>query len=124
MKKILFGCMMMFAVCSAVNVNAQDASTATSTTRVKYWYYPSSNVYFNDATGDYWYFDQPTTTWMDVKTLPSTYVISEKTPRYSVWHNGSDVWKDNSMHLKKYKVKKNGRVKMKQKKKIKINVLF
>ena len=117
MKKILIGFLMLFALAGTLQVRAQDGTTTTTTnTKVRYWYYPSSNVYYNDATGDYWYFDTPTTTWMDVKSLPTTYVINDRSPKYQVWYNGSDVWKDNAMHLKKYKVKKDGRVKSKMKK--------
>lgn len=114
MKKIILGCLMMVALFTTVNVKAQTSTSTSTTTRVKYWYYPSSNVYYNDATGDYWYYDTPTTTWMDVKTLPTTYTITSTTPKYEVWYDGTDVWKDNAKHLKKYKVKKNGRTKMKE----------
>lgn len=116
MKKIILGLAMFFALMSTVQVNAQTSNTTStsSSTRVKYWYYPSANIYYNDTSGDYWYYDDPSTTWTTVKTLPSTYVINDKTPRYEVWYDGTDVWKDNATHLKKYKVKKNGRVKMKE----------
>lgn len=107
MKKIIFGLVLLLAIGSSITTNAQEK-------RIKYWYYPSSNVYYNDATGDYWYYDTPTTTWKTTRTLSSDYTVDD-THRYMVYYNGADVWKDNSRHRMKYKVKKNGRVKMKPK---------
>lgn len=129
MKKIEFGLIMLFALLSNNNLNAQDSMSKLRNVqdpvaknvhdragKVKYWYYPKSNMYFNESSGDYWYYDEPTTKWMDVKSLPSTYEVTDNTPRYEVWYNGSDVWKDNAMHVKKYKMKKDGRMKTKERK--------
>ncbi|HZJ59108.1 MAG TPA: hypothetical protein VFD24_02485 [Chitinophagaceae bacterium] len=38
----------------------------------------------------------------------------EKTPRYTVYYNGPEVWKDNAEHVKRYKVKDNGELKEKK----------
>jgi hypothetical protein len=51
---------------------------------------------------------------MEVKTLPSGIVLT-KTPKYTVYYNGDDVWKDNATHKKKYKGKNNGMAKTKVK---------
>jgi hypothetical protein len=40
-----------------------------------------------------------------VQTLPATITFT-KTPRYTVYYKGNDVWKDNAMHKNKYKGKK------------------
>jgi hypothetical protein len=50
---------------------------------------------------------------LKVKTLPATITI-EKTPRYTVYYSGADVWKDNAAHMKRYKVKDNGELKEKK----------
>jgi len=54
---------------------------------------------------DYEYYDPGTTTWVTVQKLPTTVTLT-KSPRYTVYYNGKDVWKDNDMHKKKYKDKK------------------
>ena len=99
MKKILLGLMFLFAVGTAIKATAQE------TQRVRFYYYPSSNIYYNISTGEYWYYDNGTTNWVEVKTLPTTITVT-KTPRYTVYYNGPEVWKDNAVHQKKYKSKK------------------
>ena len=110
MKKIIIGLVLLFMASTELL-----AQTTTTTTTTKYWYYPSKNVYYNEASGDYWYYDSPTTKWVTIKQLPSTYVLSDNDTRYMVNYNGTDVWKYNKTHKTKYKVKKNGTVKTKTK---------
>jgi hypothetical protein len=94
-------------------VTTRTHRTVTTThNRTRYFYYPESNVYYNVESGDYWYYDTPGSRWTTVRALPSTIVV-EKTPRYTVYYNGADVYKENPEHAKKYKVKKNGEVKVK-----------
>lgn len=109
MKKIIFSLALMLSIFSISRVYAQDPVV----TETHYYYYPSDNVYYNETTGDYWYYDTPTSGWISVKTLPANIVIKDNAPRFDVVYSGTDVWKDNKMHLKKYKVKKDGRVKAK-----------
>ena len=97
MKKIIVLLAVLFALGSFRQVAAQ--------VRVSYYYYPSANVYYNIGTGDYWYYDPGTTAWVTVKSLPSGITIT-RTPRYTVYYNGPNVWKDNAAHKTKYKVKK------------------
>lgn len=113
MKKIILSLMLLVGLGSALQVSAQEPMK-TSVTRTRYYYYPSSNVYYNPTTDEYWYYDEGATTWEDVKTLPTTITLG-KTPRYTVYYNGTDVWKDNASHRTKYKVKANGVVKTKPK---------
>jgi hypothetical protein len=101
MKKIIFALAMLFALGSALPVSAQDHDQQ----KVRFYYYPSSNVYYNVTTGQYWYYDEPNVKWIEVKTLPETVTI-EKTHKYTVYYNGEEIWKDNAMHQKKYKFKK------------------
>lgn len=95
MKKIIVLLAVLFALGSFKHAAAQA--------RVTYYYYPSSNVYYNIGTHDYWYYDPGTTAWVTVKTLPSGITIT-RAPKYTVYYNGPDVWKDNATHKTKYKV--------------------
>jgi hypothetical protein len=97
MKKIIVLLAVLFALGSINHASAQ--------VRVRYYYYPSSNVYYNITTHDYLYYDPGTTAWVTVRTLPATIMIT-KTPRYTVYYKGPDVWKENAMHKNKYKPKK------------------
>jgi len=100
---------------AALYGSAQDTTVKTTTTTTvthKYVYYPSVNVYFDQATGDYWYQDKDATEWTRTQTLPST-IIVDKTPQFPVESTGTDPWKNNQADIKKYKIKKNGTVKIK-----------
>ena len=105
MKRIILALALLFALGSTTKLAAQE-------TRVRFYYYPSTNVYYNPASDQYWYYDDVSTTWTEVKTLPTTITLT-KTPRYTVYYNGEDVWKDNATHMQKYKAKKNGTMKAK-----------
>ena len=107
MKKIILGLAFLFAIVGASKISAQVAQ------KVTFYYYPSSNVYYNVAVSDYWYYDDATSAWVEVKTLPTTITL-EKTPRYTVYYNGPEVWKDNAEHVKRYKIKDNGELKEKK----------
>lgn len=98
MKKVILGLLLIIGVGSTTSAQTQD-STSKGT---KYWYYPSQNIYYNDATTDYWYYDPATTKWSSGKTLPSTINLSKSDQHYDVYSNGSDVWMDNKTHMKKY----------------------
>ncbi|HEV8285790.1 MAG TPA: hypothetical protein VGQ09_15860 [Chitinophagaceae bacterium] len=106
MKRIILALALLFALGNTTKLAAQEA-------KIRFYYYPSSNIYYNPATNEYWYYDDVSTTWMEVKTLPTTITIT-KTPRYTVYYNGNDVWKDNAVHVQKYKVKKDGTMKAKK----------
>ena len=108
MKKIIMAIALLFAIgltLSAQQPTQQPTQPTQQDQQTKFFYYPSSNIYYNPATSEYWYYDEPTTKWMEVKTLPETITV-EKTPVVVVYYNGEDVWKDNAEHLKKYKGKK------------------
>jgi len=98
-----------------LSASAQVTDTVSTTTTVhKYYFYPSSNVYYDEATGSYWFWDKSSSQWVTAQTLPSAVPLI-KTPQYSLNYNGIEPWKNNAVDLKKYKVKKNGKVKMKPK---------
>ena len=107
MKKIILGLVVLSAIAGATKVSAQE------TQKVTFYYYPSSNVYYNVVASDYWYYDDATGAWDEVKTLPATITL-EKSPRYTVYYTGKDVWKDNATHVKKYKAKGKGELKEKK----------
>ena len=107
MKKIILGLVFLFAIAGASKISAQASQ------KVTFYYYPSSNVYYNVAATDYWYYDEPMNAWVEVKSLPATITL-EKAPRYTVYYNGKDVWKENADHVKRYKVKDNGELKEKK----------
>jgi len=107
MKKIILGLVFLFAISGASKISAQE------TQKVTFYYYPSSNVYYNVSASDYWYYDDATSAWVEVKTLPTTITL-ERAPRYTVYYNGKDVWKENPEHMKRYKVKDNGQLKEKK----------
>ncbi len=119
MKKILISMLICGAVfsASAQNDSANSTSINTSPTTImhKYFYYPSSNVYFDEGSGNYWDWNNGTSKWITVQTLPSTITVGNA-ERYPIDVTGNDPWLNNASDLKKYKVKGNGEVKMKTEK--------
>jgi hypothetical protein len=109
MKKFIFGLVLLFSLGGATKLMAQE----TKTQQVKFYYYPSSNIYYNVTAGEYWYYDDVSATWTQVKTLPESITLT-KAPVYTVYYNGEEVWKENAAHMKKYKVKNNGTIKAKK----------
>ena len=96
MKKLIFGLLLMFAISNGASAQTKDSAST------KYWYYPTLNVYYNQTSGNYWYYDEPTTQWTAAKTLPTTYVVTKTSPHYDVTYKGSDVWKENAAHKEQY----------------------
>lgn len=116
MKKIISIALISCGLVFSAGLKAQQTTTTTTSTQdsTQFYYYPSSNVYLNPATNQYWYYDTGSSTWVSAQQLPSTITLV-KEPVYTVYYNGTDVWKDNAEHMKKYKVNKNGKVKVKPK---------
>ena len=94
MKKIIVMLAMLFAL------GVKEASAQ----RLTFYYYPSPNVYYNVASHDYMYYDPGTAACVTVKALPPGIVLTRT--KYTVYHNGPQVWKDNAAHKTKYKAKK------------------
>ena len=113
MKKILFVMMLLCSI-SVFKASAQTSTTTTTTTTThhRYYYYPDANVYYDPTGRDYWYYDEPTTKWVSGTTLPTGIVVARH-KHYVVNYSGTDPWKENKEHQTKYKVKKDGRVKVK-----------
>jgi len=108
MKRLIFGLLLIFMV--GTRVSAQEGVTPAN---IKYWYYPAQNVYYSDVSTTYWYYDQPTLKWMEVKALPPVIKLADTDVKYEVFYKGPDVWKMNPDHKIKYKVKKDGTIKQK-----------
>ena len=116
MKKI-FTILLLFVVIAPVS--AQVTSSMTTPPKAnptftpgshKYYYYPSTNVYFDEANGNYWFKDSPSSvTWKRTRTLPSTFKPG-KAPRYKLNYKGIDPWTNNKEDIIKYKVNPNGKV--------------
>lgn len=114
MKQTLLSILVCVFTLSALAQDSTVKTTTTTTTANKYYYYPESNVYFDETTGNYWYKDKGATQWTKTETLPTTIVL-EKKQRNLMPFIGEEPWRNNREDLKKYKVKKNGRVKVKMK---------
>ena len=69
--------------------------------RHKFYYYPSHNVYF-DPTARLYYYDNHGV-WSGVTVLPGGFSVTVGSPRVMVYHNGPEVWFDNSRHRSKYR---------------------
>ena len=106
MKKIILGLLLCTTMVSA------SAQVTRTTVHHRYYYYSSANVYFDEESGNYWYWDTPSSQWKMVRTLPADITLV-KSPKYQLRYEGDDPWKKNADDVKKYKVKKNGRVKVK-----------
>lgn len=116
MKKI-FGILLSFIVIAPVS--AQVTSSQTTPPKAnptftpgthKFYYYPSTNVYFDEVNGNYWFKDNPSSaTWKRTRTLPSTFKPG-KGPKYKLNYKGIDPWKNNKEDIIKYKVNPNGKV--------------
>jgi len=121
MKKVIISMLVCGAMLSATAQDSTGTSnptttttTTTTTTAHKYFYYPSTNVYTDEATGNYWYWDKANSKWMMTQTLPTTITLDQT--KYPVEIQGNDPWKNNDADIKKYKVKGNGEIKVKTEK--------
>jgi len=98
MKKFILALALLFVAGSA-SVKAQLS--------VRFYFYPSANVYYDPVRTEYYYYDAPRTSWVTVRTLPRTIIIDRT---YNVvYYNGRDPWKYNKSHKAKYYKPKKGR---------------
>lgn len=79
------------------------ATSLTAQAQLKFYYYPSSNVYYNVAQKQYAYLNDGN--WTQVSTLPANVKVA-RTPRYIVYNQTPEVWVKNQTHVKKYKAPK------------------
>lgn len=117
MKKMLSIIAITFLSCTAIRAQSTDtvpekskmtkdaerhSSESAAKGSTKYFYYPEANVYFNESTGNYSYYDPATSSWVSNTKLPSTYNINKNTPKSIIDYDGKDVWMENASHQKKY----------------------
>lgn len=88
MKKLLISILLLFVV------------SLVSQAQLKFYYYPSTNVYYDVAQQRYLYADNGN--WTPVKVLPSKFK-GVTGPRYIVYNNTPEIWTVNDAHIKKYK---------------------
>jgi hypothetical protein len=95
MKKILIAifCLAAFLIFKPANAQQQQ---------MRFYYYPSSNMYYDITNKQYIYSDNGN--WTTVTTLPSTVTLN-RTGRVIVYSPNKEVWQQNPEHLKKYKAK-------------------
>lgn len=105
MKKLILIFAVSFLAGNSLMAQVDSTTTTTTTTKTtstKYLYYPDANVYYNESTKAYMYLDPSTNTWTTNAQLPTTIVIDRKNSN-EIAYNGTDIWKDNAMHQKKYR---------------------
>ena len=71
--------------------------------KIKFYYYPSSNVYYNTASNKYVYNNNGK--WITVNTLPGTTRIAN-IQRMTVYNTTPQVWENNREHVAKSKIMK------------------
>ena len=91
MKKLL-SILFAILVFNTASVQAQQ--------RIKFYYYPATNVYYNTTTGQYAYNDNGT--WSTAKALPKGMTVRNQT-RQVVYDNTPQVWVNNGDHITRYK---------------------
>ena len=97
MKKIFFALVLFCSLLSFQKAGAQ---------RLKFYYYPNSNVYYDVAHKQYIYSNNGN--WTPVTTLPGGMNVV-RSRRVIVYHNTPEIWMDNPGHIKKYKHYPNGK---------------
>ena len=103
MKKVLLSAIIATAaIILSANANAQSfhANVKCANTRQAFYYYPRANVYYNAASRQYFY--PRNGVWVSVNFLPVNFRIINE-PRFTVYHYGNDVWRDNHTHYITYK---------------------
>ena len=116
MKKILLSLLICGSIFSAsAQESTTKVTTTTTTTAPKYSYYPAIDVYFDQTTGNYWYHEKGSSKWIMTQALPPTIIVENTSVKYPINYTGKDPWENNLSDIKKYKIKKNGKVKIKMK---------
>lgn len=93
----------------AINTASAQPPHAKAYGKHKYYYYPASNVYYDAGPRLYYY--NAGSSWTGVSVLPPGITFSSGAPKYAVYHDGPEVWRDNEVHRVKYKAYKNKPVK-------------
>lgn len=106
MKKVIAVLLLVFCLGNYSQAQTDSTVTTTTTTKTttstKYFYYPEANVYFNETTNSYTYYDPLTSTWISNTKLPGTFSVNDKSERNLIVYNGKEIWKDNAKHKKEF----------------------
>ena len=89
MKKIIVALLLAISLISFQQAGAQQ---------LKFYYYPSSNVYYDLANHHYVYLNNGT--WTTINTFPPRFRARDR--RVIIYHSGPEVWMDNTTHHRKY----------------------
>lgn len=103
MKKVLLSAIIATAaIIMSANANAQSfhANVKCVNTRQAFYYYPKANVYYNVSSRQYFY--PRNGGWVSVNFLPINFRITNE-PRFTVYHYGPEVWRDNHIHYVTYR---------------------
>ncbi|MGI8950313.1 MAG: hypothetical protein ACR2FN_01890 [Chitinophagaceae bacterium] len=103
MKKILLSTIIAIAATftvAEVNAQAFRLNIYGASTRQMFYYYPAANVYYSAASRRFIY--PRNGVWISASVLPYNMHISN-TRRFTVYHYGSDVWTENSIHAAFFK---------------------
>jgi hypothetical protein len=79
MKKIVLAVALLITLGSVMRVSAQQQEPQKMT----FYYYPSSNIYFDVASNEYVYYDDATQKWLNVKELPTLHLLRCRSTRYT-----------------------------------------
>jgi hypothetical protein len=72
-----------------------DGKEANAQKKIKFYYYPAANVYYNTTTAVYSYIENGN--WVSAASLPATFTIKHS-PRQVINHSNSEVWTNNYQH--------------------------
>src|SRR5579875_2496794 len=93
MKKNIF--LLLAAACLAW------ASQAQAQKKMKFYYYPSANVYYDIAHNQYAY--DSSGLWVYTPELPNTISVNKNSKKVMVYSDNPEIWKDNKVHVLKFK---------------------
>jgi hypothetical protein len=107
MKKLISGAaLLLLFLVAHINAQAQRGKAKghykhrnAQVIKHNYYFYPQANVYYEPSSRMYWH--QRNGVWVRVNVLPSTIIING-TPRYEVWYDGTEVWREHPSHCRRY----------------------
>jgi uncharacterized protein YxeA len=115
MKKTISGIAIVLLFGTQVNAQTDTSGRMNPTTTqngvkqqsTTFDYYPESNVYYNPIARSYWYYDNNSSKWMSGQAIPSDYrynnnAWNSKGQKTTIPFNGTNIWQDNSTHLKNF----------------------
>lgn len=116
MKKIVSGIFACFCLATAATAQVDTSRSSTTNNAMQngvkqdslmFDFYPQFNVYYNQHSRDYIYYDSLSSNWIKNRSVPSTYRYNNNSwnpnsPKTSFRYYGSDVWMNNPDHIKIY----------------------